>query len=257
MATTIHPTAIVDPSAEIADGVEIGPYCVIYAGVKIGAGTWLQNHVTVDSGTEIGERNRFFAFGSIGQLTQDLKYDGGPTYAKIGNDNTFREFCTVHRATSANDATIIGNHGNFLSYSHVAHDCIVGDNVILSNNGTLGGHVTVGDYAIISGLSAVHQFCRIGAHVLTGGCTKIVQDIPPFMIADGNPVRVRAINSVGMQRRGFTEQQIRCVKKAHRALYRDDNNATDALAIIREIDDPDGVLAGLIEFVSTTERGLH
>ena len=217
MATTIHPTAIVDPSAEIADGVEIGPFCVIYAGVKIGAGTWLQNHVTVDSGTEIGERNRFFAFGSIGQLTQDLKYDGGPTYAKIGNDNTFREFCTVHRATSANDATIIGNNGSFLSYSHVAHDCIVGDNVILSNNGTLGGHVTVGDYAIISGLSA-----------------------------DGNPVRVRAINSVGMQRRGFTEQQIRCVKKAHRALYRDDNNATDALAIIREIDDPDGILAGLI-----------
>ena len=145
----------------------------------------------------------FYAYASIGQQTQDLKYRGEPTYLRIGDGNTFREFVTVHRGTAPGSWTRIGNRGNFLAYSHVAHDCMVGDGVIFSNNGTIGGHVEVEDYAVIGGLTAVHQYCRIGRHAITGGCSKIVQDVPPFMIADGNPARVRGINQVGLERHGF------------------------------------------------------
>ncbi|MDA8634340.1 acyl-ACP--UDP-N-acetylglucosamine O-acyltransferase, partial [Verrucomicrobiales bacterium] len=218
MATNIHPTAVVDPGAELGEDVEIGPYCVIYSGVKIGDGSRLQNHVTIDGPTTIGKENTFFGYASIGQRSQDLKYEGEPTYLEVGNGNTFREFCTVNRGTAPKSKTIIGSHGNFLAYSHIAHDCIVGDHVIFSNNGTLAGHVTVGDYAIMGGLTAVHQFCRIGAHAITGGCSKIVQDVPPYMIADGNPGKVRAINSVGLSRRGFSEESVAAIKRAQRVL---------------------------------------
>lgn len=257
MAAQIHSTAIVDPAAEIADDVEIGPYCVIYAGVKLGAGCWLQNNVTIDGPCEIGERNRFHAYCSIGQRTQDLKYEGEPTTLRIGDDNTFREFCTANRATSPGNATVIGNSNNFLAYSHVAHDCIVGNHIIFSNNSTLGGHVSIDDHAIIGGLTGIHQFCRIGSHVITGGFTKIVQDIPPYMIADGNPAKVRAVNVVGLQRRDFSEDAIRLIKKAYRFLYRENLNASDALEAIGELEDPQKILTPLIEFVSTTERGIH
>jgi len=256
MATEIHPTAIVDPSTELGEDVKIGPYCVIYAGVKLGDGCRLQNHVTIDGSTEIGAENTFYAYSSIGQRTQDLKYKGEPTYLKIGAKNVFREFCTLNRATSPGDATVIGSHGNYLAYTHVGHDCIVGDHVIISNNGTIGGHVVVGDYAILSGLTGVHQFCRIGAHAMIGGYTKIVQDIPPFMIADGNPAKVRAINKVGLSRRGFTEEAITSIKRAHRVLYREDRNVSDALEILRGADYRTPEVDALIEFVAASERGI-
>jgi len=255
--STIHPTAIIDDEAEIADGARIGPYCVIRGKVTIGAGTELLNHVTIDGPTDIGRNNIFYAGAVIGGRTQDLKYDGEPTYLKIGDDNAFREYATVNRASILNEATVIGSHGNFLAYSHIAHDCIVGDHVIFSNNGTLAGHVTVGDHAIIGGLTAVHQFCRIGEHAFTGGCSKIVQDIPPYMIADGNPAKVRAVNVEGLRRRGFDDESIRAVKKAHKKLYRKDLNKSDALVALKELEDPNGAIAKLIDFVSTTERGIH
>ncbi len=183
----IHPTAIVDPKAEIGAGTTIGPYCVVGANVVLGADCWLQHHVTLSGPMHAGSGNKFYAYCSIGQQTQDLKYQGEPTYLEMGDDNTFREFVTVNRSTTSEGKTRMGSRGNFLAYSHIGHDCTVGDDVVFSNNGTLAGHVQVGDCAVMGGLTAVHQFCRIGRFAITGGCSKIVQDVPPFMIADGNP----------------------------------------------------------------------
>ncbi len=257
MPPAIHPTAIIDPTAEIGDGVHIGPYCVIHAGAKLGDGCWLQNHVTIAGPTTIGPANRFFAYTSIGQQSQDLKYAGEPTYLEVGEGNTFREFVTVNRGTAPGSKTTIGNHGNFLAYAHVAHDCTVGDHVIFSNNGTLAGHVTMGDYAILGGLTAVHQFCRIGAHSITGGCSKIVQDVPPFLIADGNPATIRSVNAVGLQRRGFSDESVRAVKLAYRTLFKKKLNLGQALEALRAspaASDP--AAAQLIEFVAASERGV-
>ena len=180
-----------------------------------------------------GARNKFYAYCSIGQQTQDLKYPGEPTYLEIGNENTFREFVTVNRSTASTGKTRIGNCGNFLAYSHIGHDCTVGDAVIFSNNGTLAGHVQVGDHAIMGGLTAVHQFCRIGRYAITGGCSKIVQDIPPFMIADGNPAKVRGINLVGLERTGFAPESVKIIKEAFRLIYRSKYNTRQAIEAIR------------------------
>jgi UDP-N-acetylglucosamine acyltransferase len=256
MANEIHSTAIIDPGAELGDGIVVGPYCVIGAGVNLADGCRLHNHVTLGGPSEIGTNNEFFPYASIGQRTQDLKYAGEPTYLKVGEGNTFREFCTVNRGTAPGSYTTIGSHGSFLAYSHIAHDCTVGDHVIFSNNGTLAGHVTVGDHAIMGGLTAVHQFCRIGAHAMTGGCSKIVQDIPPYMVADGNPAKVRAINSVGLSRRGFSEASVAAIKRAHRVLYREQRNYREAVEILRGWEERDPAVDLLIDFVATTERGI-
>jgi UDP-N-acetylglucosamine acyltransferase len=252
----IHPTAIVDPAAEIASGARIGPYCVIGPQVVIGEDTELQHHVTVMGPTKIGAGNFFFAYASIGQKTQDLKYDGEPTYLEIGDGNTFREFCTVNRGTLPGTKTIVGNGGNFLAYSHIAHDCIVGDNVIFSNNGTLAGHVEVGDHAVIGGLTAIHQFCRIGRHAITGGCSKIVQDVPPFMIADGNPAEVRGINSIGLERAGFSADTVRALKEAYRLLYRGNLNTKQAVEAIRKEIPGNTEVEEICVFVETSQRGI-
>lgn len=257
MATEIHPTAVVDPGAELGEDTIIGPYCVISGSVRIGTGCRLHSHVVIDGGeTEIGDKNEFFPFASIGQRTQDLKYDGEPTGLKIGDANTFREFCTVNRSTAKGGATVVGSHGTFLTYSHIGHDSIVGDNVIFSNNATLGGHVEVGDYAIVSGLAAVHQFCRIGAHSILGGCTKIVQDVVPFMMVDGNPARTRAVNTVGLSRRGFSEDAIKQIKQAHRILFRKKLTREEALVMLGELEDEGGEIAMIREFVEQSERGI-
>lgn len=253
----VHPTAIIDPEAEIGADVTIGPYCVIGPAVVLGESCWLQNHVTLCGPSKIGLRNRFYAYCSIGQQSQDLKYAGEPTYLEIGNENVFREFVTVSRATGKGNVTRIGNQGNFLAYSHIAHDCDVGDRVIFSNNATLGGHVVVEEYAVLGGLTAVHQFCRIGKHAITGGCTKIVQDVPPFMIVDGNPAEVRGVNLVGLERRGFNPDTVRALKEAYRILYRAKLNTKQALeelgrnglAETSEVND-------LMKFIERSERGI-
>ncbi|MFM8808564.1 MAG: acyl-ACP--UDP-N-acetylglucosamine O-acyltransferase, partial [Chthoniobacterales bacterium] len=204
----------------------------------------------------IGARNFFFAYTSIGQKTQDLKYAGEPTYLEIGDGNTFREFCTVNRGTLPGTKTIIGNDGNFLAYSHIAHDCTVGDKVIFSNNGTLAGHVEVRDHAVIGGLTAIHQFCRVGRHAITGGCSKIVQDVPPFMIADGNPAEVRGINSVGLERAGFSADTIRALKETYRLLYRGNLNTKQAVESIRKEVPGIAEIEELCLFVETSQRGI-
>ena len=252
----IHPTAVIDPGAEIGSDVEIGPYCIVGAEVRIGAGCWLQNHVTICGPVKIGAGNRFHAFCSIGQRTQDLKYAGEPTHLEIGAENTFREFVTVNRATAAGSITRVGDKGNFLAYSHIAHDCVVENYVVFSNNGTLAGHVFVQDYAVIGGLTAIHQFCRIGCHAITGGCSKIVQDVPPFMIADGNPAVVRGVNVVGLERRGYAADIVRALKEAYRILYRSNLNTKQA---VEELDKSIGVLdevRQLIAFIEGSQRGI-
>ncbi len=256
MSAKIHPTAVIDPAAQIGADCEIGPYCVIGANVELGPACWLQQHVSLNGPSRIGRGNRFFAFSSIGQQTQDLKYAGEPTYLSVGDENCFREFVSVHRGTAPGSITRIGSHGTFLAYAHIAHDCVVGDSVIFSNNGTLAGHVEVGDHAIIGGLTAVHQFCRIGAYALTGGCSKIVQDVPPFMIADGNPAKVRSYNKVGLERQGFSEETQRLVKEAYRLIYRSALNLQQAVEQIRADLPETPELAQLIAFVTSSPRGI-
>ncbi len=252
----IHPTAIVDPGAEIGEGALVGPYCVVGPDVVLGAECWLQHHVTVMGPAKIGARNKFYAYSSIGQQTQDLKYKGEPTYLEVGEENTFREFVTVNRGTTGEGKTEVGNGGNFLAYSHIGHDCVVGDNVIFSNNGTLAGHVQVGDHAVMGGLTAVHQFCRVGRFAITGGCSKIVQDVPPFMIADGNPAEVRGINVIGMERNGFDAATIKVVKEAFRLIYRAKYNTRQALeAMEKELPDSEEVRQ-IRQFIEGSERGI-
>lgn len=252
----IHPTAIIDSSARIGAGVEIGPYCVIGADVTLGDECVLANHVTIAGPTTIGARNRFYPYTSIGQRSQDLKYAGEPTYLEIGDDNAFREFCTVNRGTAPGSKTVVGSHNNFLAYAHVAHDCTVGNHVIFSNNGTLAGHVIVEDHVVIGGLSGVHQFCRIGRHAIVGGCTKIVQDVAPYMIADGNPAELRGINQVGMERREFAAEEIRTLREAFRLLCRSNLNVKQACESIREQLATNSHLEHLLTFIEASKRGI-
>ena len=254
--TKIHPCSVIDPSAILHPDVEVGPFCHIGPQVEIGCGTRLIGHVSVAGPTRIGEGNVFYPYCSIGQRSQDLKYTSEPTFLEIGNNNSFREFCTVNRGTLPGTKTIIGHHGNFLAYSHIAHDCTVGDHVIFSNNGTIAGHVTVEDHVIIGGLSGVHQFCRLGQHSIVGGCTKIVQDVPPYMIADGNPAEVRGINQVGLERRGFVAEDTRTLREAYRLLYRSNLNVKQACEkIAADFSGPD-VIARLLAFVESSQRGI-
>ena len=254
--TDIHPTAIVDPGARLGTGVRIGAYSVIGGNVEVGDGCRLQHHVTIEGPSVIGAGNLFYAYASIGQQTQDLKYVGEPTHLRIGDGNTFRECVTVHRGTAPESWTRVGSRGNFLAYSHVAHDCIVGDGVIFSNNGTIAGHVEVQDYAVIGGLTAVHQYCRIGRHAITGGCSKIVQDVPPFMIADGYPARVRGVNQIGLERHGFPEESVRRLREAYRLLYRSKMNVKQAVEEIRKTLSGAVEIEQLIEFIESSGRGI-
>lgn len=252
----IHPTAMVDPGAEIGAGTVVGPYCIVAAEVVLGPDCWLQHHVTLSGPMRAGAQNKFYAYCSIGQQTQDLKYQGEPTYLEIGDENTFREFVTVNRSTMSNGKTRVGSCGNFLAYSHIGHDCTVGDGVVFSNNGTLAGHVQVGDHAVIGGLTAVHQFCRIGPYAITGGCSKIVQDVPPFMIADGNPAKIRGINLIGLERKGFPAENLKPIKEAFRLIYRAKLNTRQAIERIRKDLPPNEEIRQIIEFIESSERGI-
>jgi len=252
----IHPTAVIDPSVRLGEGVEVGAYSVIGRGVSLGDGCVLANHVSIAGPTSIGSENHFFPFCSLGQRSQDLKYEGEPTFLEIGNKNSFREFCTINRGTAPNSRTLIGHENNFLAYAHVAHDCTVGNHTIFSNNGTIAGHVIVEDYAVIGGLSGVHQFCRIGAHAILGGCTKIVQDVVPFMIADGNPAELRGLNQIGLERRGFSTGDLRSLREAYRLLCRSNLNVKQAVEAMRK-DLPDSPnLQHLLAFIESSKRGV-
>lgn len=254
----IHPTAIVSADARLAPTVRVGPYCVIGAGVELGEGCVLHSHVILDGPCRIGRDNEFFPFAAVGGKTQDLKYLGEPTFLEIGDRNVFRENCTIHRGTHAEIPTRIGSDNLFLCYSHVAHDCQLGNHIILSNNGTLGGHVEVGDHAIVSGLAAVHQFCRIGCHSMIGGCAKVIQDVPPYMIVDGHPAVTRGLNLTGLQRRGFAEEELKALKTAYKKLFlRKDGNLALALSSLKA-DRPANreTVRHLIDFIESSQRGV-
>src|SRR5437588_6509383 len=203
-----------------------------------------------------GAKNRFYAYCSIGQQTQDLKYQGEPTYLEIGDDNTFREFVTINRSTTGEGKTRVGSRGNFLAYSHIGHDCTVGDEVVFSNNGTLAGHVQVGNHAVMGGLTAVHQFCRLGRFAITGGCAKIVQDVPPFLIADGNPAEIRGVNLIGLERAGCAPESVKAIKEAFRLIYRSKLNTRQAIEAVRNQLEPRQEITQLIEFVEKSTRGI-
>src|SRR5450755_573538 len=253
---TVHPTAIVDPAAQLGAGTVVGPYCIVAAEVSLGENCWLQHHVTLSGPLTAGRSNKFYAYCSIGQQTQDLKYRGEPTYLELGDENCFREFVTINRSTSETGKTRVGSGGNFLAYSHIGHDCTVGDAVIFSNNGTLAGHVQVGDHAVIGGLTAVHQFCRIGRFAITGGCSKIVQDVPPFMIADGNPAEIRGVNLVGLERSGFAPEKVKLIKEAFRLIYRCKYNTRQGVEAVRKELPASAEITQILEFIEKSERGI-
>jgi UDP-N-acetylglucosamine acyltransferase len=252
----IHPSAVVHPDAQIGSNCHIGPFCVIGQHVTLGPECRLHSHVVIDGHTTLGVSNELFPFAAIGLKTQDLKWKGGVTRTVIGDHNVFRENTTVHSATNDGDATIIGSHNHFLAYTHIAHDCRVGSHIVMSNVGTLAGHVIVEDHAIIGGLAAVHQFCRIGRMSIIGGCAKVVQDVPPYMIVDGNPGETKGLNKVGMERNGISAEAQAALKKAYKILFREGLTVSNALTKIETEVPLVSEIQHLLAFTRASERGL-
>jgi len=252
----IHKTAIVHPKAKIGSGCEIGPYCVIGEHAVLGDKCKLHSHVVIDGHTTLGKENEIYPFASIGLKTQDLKWKNGVTRTEIGDGNTFREYVTIHSATGDGEVTRVGSHNTILAYCHVAHNCALGSHIIMSNVATLAGHVTVEDYAVIGGLAAVHQFCRIGKMAMIGGCSKVVQDVPPFMMADGNPAETRTVNKTGMERNGISEKAQSALRQAYKTLFREGLTVSNAIAKVEKELPPSPEVRHLIEFVRASERGI-
>jgi UDP-N-acetylglucosamine acyltransferase len=253
--TKIHSTAVIDPQAEIGEDCDIGPYCVIGKHVALGAGCRLHSHVVVDGHTRLGRENNLFPFASVGLKTQDLKWKGGVTRTEIGDRNTIREFVSIHSATGDGEATVIGNDNTILAGSHIGHNVIMGNKCIVSM-AALAGHVIMEDCALVGGMSAVHQFCRVGTMAITGGVSKIVQDVPPYMLVDGNPAVVRALNKVGLERNGVSEEAQTALKQAHRILFRDGLTIPNALAKIEAEVAALPEVQHLVKFFRTSERGV-
>jgi UDP-N-acetylglucosamine acyltransferase len=237
LKTLIHPTAVIHPNAELHPTVEVGAYAVIGANVKVGAGTVIGAHVVLDGLTEIGARNQIFPGAAIGLEPQDLKYMGEPTWVKIGDNNLIREYVTINRATSADEATVIGNSNLFMAYVHVGHNCVIENSVVIANSVALGGHVHIESYARLSGLLGVHQFVHIGRYSMVGGMARVVRDVPPYMTVEGNPARVRTLNSIGLKRAGFTTEELQLLKKAFRILYRSELTFQQALEQLEQLGD--------------------
>lgn len=255
-SANIHSTAVVDSRAQLGAGCEVGPYCVIGPEVKLGEGCRLHEHVVLDGHTSIGPHCEFFPFACLGKHSQDLKFKGGTCHLEIGSDNVFRECVTAQPSTTDGGYTRIGSHNNFLAYAHIAHDSVVGSHVIFSNNGTLGGHVTVEDYAIVGGLAAVHQFCRVGKMAMIGGCSKVVQDVAPFMIVDGNPGATRGVNKVGLERNGVAEEVQRALREAYRIVFKSRLTLSNALDTVSTEVPPSNEIEHFIDFCRQTERGI-
>ena len=252
----IHPTAVVHPKAEIGAECTIGPYCIIGEHVRLGPGCQLHSHVVIDGHTRLGHGNRIFPFVSIGLQTQDLKWKGGLTRVEIGDNNTFRECVTVNSATGDGEVTVVGSDNHILAYSHVAHNVTIGNKVIMSNVATLAGHVIVEDYAVVGCVVAIHQFCRIGKMSIIGGCSKVVQDVPPFMLADGNPAETRTTNKVGMERHGVTDEAQAALRQAYKVLFREGLTIPNALARIEQDLPPLAEVEYLVQFVRSSQRGI-
>ena len=251
----VHPTAIIHPQSRIGADCEIGPCCVIGEHVELGPGCRLHSHVVIDGHTRLGQSNEIFPFASIGLRTQDLKWKGGLTRTEIGDHNTIRECVTIHSATGEGEATVIGSHNNILANSHIGHNVVLGNRVIISM-AALAGHVVVEDHALVGGLSAVHQFCRIGTMAMTGGCTKVVQDVPPYVIVDGNPAEARTINKVGLERNGVSEAAQAALRQAYKILFREGLTTSNALARIESELPPLPEVKHLVQFIRGSARGI-
>lgn len=258
MATEIHPSAVVAPGAQIGENVSVGPFCTVAASAVIGDGSTLQSHIVVDENTTVGKNCSIFPFASIGTRSQDLKWkEGNQCYTSVGDNTMIREYVTIHAGTDHDTWTKVGNDCALLALSHVGHNCEVGNNVVLSHNATLGGHVIVEDSCNIGGLAAVHQFCRIGTGALVAGMAKVVQDILPFTIAEGEIGRMRVINKIGMQRRGFTNEQIRDAQEAFKTLFMRDLSLEDATADLKQrFRENDPVVGEILRVIAINTRGL-
>ncbi len=253
----IDPRAVVSPKAVLADDVEVGPFAVIGADVTLGPGCVINAHAVVSGPTTLGANNHVFQFASIGDAPQDKKYRGEPTRLEVGDRNTFREYCTVNRGTvTGHGVTRIGNDNLLLAYSHVGHDCILGNHIVLSNLVMLGGHAELGDWVIMSGYAGAHQFAKIGAHAFIGNNTAVTRDVPPYVLATGQPAEPRAVNSEGLKRRGFSEAQIRAIRNAYRVLYRSDLKLEDAMVRLGEMAAGEEVLRPFVEFIGRSTRSL-
>jgi UDP-N-acetylglucosamine acyltransferase len=257
MATSIHPTAIIEPGAQLGAGVTVGAYANIGGEVVLGTGTRVHHHATVEGRTVMGADCEVFPYACIGGKTQDLKFRGGHPGLRIGDRNVFREYVSVHEATNDGDFTVIGSDNLLLAYTHIAHDCILGNRIIASNYAGLAGHVVVEDCVVIGAFGGVHQFCRIGAYAMLGACSKLVQDIPPFGIAEGSPATLRTYNKIGLERSGFTPGQLERVKQIHRILYRDGLNRSQALEKLSAHEQAGSAeFKRVIDFAKSSERGL-
>lgn len=257
MGVDIHPSAVVSPKAKIADGVCIGPFSIIGERVEIGRDTVIDSHVVIDGNTVIGEKNRIYPYVSLGLPPQDVGYSGEDTRLVIGDENIIREFVTVNRATTKQDmVTRIGNNNYLMAYAHVAHDCTLGNSIIMSNAATLAGHIEIGDKAIIGGLVAIHQFVRIGAYAFIGGMTATVKDIPPFMMASGDRAKLYGLNVRGLKREGFSREKIEGLKRAYQIIWRDHHLLSEALKRVQEEIAPFGELDMLLDFITSSKRGV-
>jgi UDP-N-acetylglucosamine acyltransferase len=257
MATEIHPTAIIEQGAELDEGVAVGAYAYIGPRVRLSKGTQVMHHATVDGATVMGENNEVHPYAYVGGKTHDLKYRGGVQGLTIGKGNVFREFTTIHCATAEGMMTSIGDNNLILAYSHVAHECVVGNHLVMSSHAALGGHVRIGDHVNVGWGVGVHQFCRIGDHAMVGAASKVVQDVAPFMIAEGNPAAVRTINKVGLERSGFTPGEISLVRRIFKIFYKEGNNRGQAIQRLLADEAADSPrVKTYIAFVEASERGL-
>jgi UDP-N-acetylglucosamine acyltransferase len=253
----VHATALVDPAAELGTDVEIGAYAIVGAQVRIGAGTVIGPHAVVTGRTTLGERNRVFQFSSIGEIPQDRKYAGEPTTTTIGSDNVFREYVSVHAGTVQDRGdTAIGDGNLFLAYSHIAHDCVVGNRTTFSNNAQIAGHVHIGDWAVLGAFGGVHQFCRVGAHAMVAAFAVVLQDVPPYVTVQGYPAKPHGTNSEGLRRRGFSPADILAVRRAYKTLYRGGLPLDEAKAALDAAARDMPVLAPLVEFLAEPGRGI-
>jgi UDP-N-acetylglucosamine acyltransferase len=257
MGIDIHTSAVVSPKAKIADGVTVGPFSVIGEKVTVGRDTIIGSHVVIDGNTTIGERNRIYPFASVGLPPQDIGYQGEDTKVFIGDENTMREFVTINRATTKQDrVTKIGNKNYLMAYAHIAHDCTLGNSIIMSNAATLGGHIEIGDHAIIGGLVAIHQFVRIGSYAFIGGKSATVKDIPPFMIASGDRVKLYGLNQMGLKREGFSQEVINNLKRAYKIIWRDHHLLHEAVERVRKEVPYFKELQMLLDFLASSKRGV-
>jgi len=257
MVAEIHPTAIVESGAELAEGVTVGAYAYVGPHVRLGRGTRVMHHATVDGSTTLGEDNEIHPYAYIGGKTHDKKFSGGVQRLEIGSRNVFREFVTVHCATAEDLLTKVGDDNLVLAYSHIAHECLVGDHLVMSSHSALGGHVEVGNHVNIGWGVGVHQFCRLGDYAMAGAASKVVQDIPPFMIGDGNPAMVRTTNKVGLERAGFSREDIAIARRLYKTFYKEGLNRSQAAEKLRTSGDPTHPLTKVfLDFVEGSRRGI-